>query len=188
VWVPAAEQEDARRDSRERERLIAADRATATRSKRCCGSSAWRSAIRAAATGWSGFRRSGLARRWGAPPIMAELAREHGRLVLVVRQLAAPEGASGRDAGDYGRSGGDNRAVQPSVRRNGAGRACRRRPPTRVEGEERLAAFGPPCARRGANCVRAPQTPYCNDGLRVRPLDAGDKIRFPSRLQKMTPS
>ena len=93
--VPAAEAEDARRDSRERERLITEQTAHTNRIKallRLLGIAVgnprrhdwleWLSAQR----DWQGQ---------GVPPrMMAELAREHARLMLVVRQLASLERAS----------------------------------------------------------------------------------------------
>jgi transposase len=89
---PAAEEEDARRDSRERERLITEQTAHTNRIKallRLLGMAVgnprrgdwleWLSAQR----DWEGQK---------VPPrLMAELAREHARLMLVVRQLAALE-------------------------------------------------------------------------------------------------
>jgi|SRR5580704_1663160 transposase len=93
--APAAEQEDARRDSRERERLITEQTAHTNRIKallRLLGMAVgnprrgdwleWLSAQH----DWEGQK---------VPPrLMRELAREHARLMLVVRQLAALEQAS----------------------------------------------------------------------------------------------
>jgi transposase len=54
VRVPTPEQEDARRATRERERLIKEQTAHTNRIKACCASQEWRRAIRAGATGWLG--------------------------------------------------------------------------------------------------------------------------------------
>ena len=51
VRVPSREQEDARRATRERQRLIGSRPLTPTGSRRCCGWWAWRSATRVGATG-----------------------------------------------------------------------------------------------------------------------------------------
>jgi len=93
--APAAEEEDARRDSRERERLITEQTAHTNRIKallRLLGMAVgnprrhdwleWLSAQR----DWEGQK---------VPPrLMTELAREHARLMLVVRQLAVLERAA----------------------------------------------------------------------------------------------
>jgi transposase len=90
VRVPSIEQEDARRDSRERDRLIKEQTAHGNRIKsllRLVGMAVgyprrrdWLSWI-AAQRDWQGQ---------AVPPrIMAELAREHARLMLVRRQLEA---------------------------------------------------------------------------------------------------
>lgn len=92
---PAVEEEDARRDSRERERLITEQTAHTNRIKallRLLGMAAgnprradwlkWLSAQR----DWEGY---------GVPPrLLAELTREHARLMLVVAQLNALEQAA----------------------------------------------------------------------------------------------
>ena len=55
VRIPSVEQEDARRASRERDQLVKEQTAHTTGSRRCCGSWAWRLAIRAEVTGWAGW-------------------------------------------------------------------------------------------------------------------------------------
>src|ERR1051326_2414004 len=59
VQVPRPDQEDARRDTRERDRLSRNKAAMSIASSRCCGCWGCRWAIRAGATGWRGWRGSG---------------------------------------------------------------------------------------------------------------------------------
>jgi transposase len=90
VRVPSAEQEDARRDSRERERLVKEQTAHVNRIKglvRLLGMAAGNPCRR----DWLSFlsRQRDWRGRAVPPGLLAELTREHERLMLVREQIAA---------------------------------------------------------------------------------------------------